>query len=190
MSLKFAVLGLLSTNGAQSGYDIKQSFSRGVSNVWEADLSQIYRMLERLERDELVTSERDPSSNRGRRVYQITTIGKDQLQAWLEEDYELSIVRESALVRLFFSAQLVSIERVQQQISDFRQQFVDMNADYDGIKVILNQYVDMGSRDALFQLLTLKLGERYTQMTIDWCDDVLQELDQFQAINQDKPKQE
>ena len=186
MSLKFAVLGLLSSTGAQSGYDIKQRFSVGVRNIWEADLSQIYRMLDRLEHEELVVSEPDPDSNRGRRVYEITSNGRDQLQAWLEEDYELAVVRDPALVRLFFAARLVSPERVKQQIRDYRQKFVELTNGYEGVESYLDTYVAAGNADALFQQFTLNLGKRYTQMTIEWCDDVLQQLDHFTNNDNDK----
>lgn len=189
MSLKFAILGILRNTGPQSGYDIKQHFTRGPRNIWEADLSQIYRMLDRLESDALVESQPDPDSNRGRRVYNITPDGQQCLQTWLEEDYDLPVVRDPALLRLFF-ARLVPVEHLRQQITDYRQKHLELEAGYSGIEHHLHGHLSAGELNALFQLLTLNLGKRYTQMTIEWCDDVLQQLDQLATNNNNQPEQE
>lgn len=175
MALKFAILGLLKTFGESSGYDIKQQFTRSVSNVWEADLSQIYRTLDRLEQDNLVASQPDPDSNRGRKVYHITVRGQQSLENWLQEDYELAPIREPALLRLFFSKN-ISPARVVEQVQAYRAHFTEIEAGYDAIEQLLDDLIDRGWEDAFFQKLTLNLGRRYTFMTIEWCDYVLQEL--------------
>lgn len=187
MALKFAILGLLSTFGELSGYDIKQRFTESVSNVWEADLSQIYRTLDRLEQQELVASKPDPDSNRGRKVYHVTAQGQASLRVWLQEDYELALVRDPALLRMFFARQ-VPLKRLIEQVKDYRAQFVKLEGGYAAIEDILTALVQEGWEDAFYQKLTLDLGHRYTQMTIDWCDyvlDMLEEKKNQQDMNSD-----
>lgn len=180
MSLKFAILGLLSTFGDSSGYDLKQRFTESVNNVWEADLSQIYRTLDRLERDEWVTSEADPDSNRNRKVYQITASGAAALREWLAEDYELAQIRDPALLRMFFADQ-ISTKRLIDQVREYRAKFVELAANYDSIEQRLTELVELGWEPAVYQKFTLDLGHRYTVMTIEWCNFVLQELEQKQS---------
>lgn len=176
MSLKIAILGLLSTFGDLSGYDIKQRFSESVGNVWEADLSQIYRTLDRLELDGQVHSTPDPTSSRGRKVYRVSPSGVAALREWLAEDFELEKVRNPAMLHTFF-ARHIPPDRFREQIGDFRKKIEVLADGYEEIEKQLDYYLEQGWEDAFYQKLTLQLGHRYTQMTLEWCDTVLHELD-------------
>jgi DNA-binding PadR family transcriptional regulator len=62
------------------GYQLKTSFERATGGVWPLNVGQVYKTLERLERDGLVTS----SEHDGQRSYAITAQGIDELGAWWE----------------------------------------------------------------------------------------------------------
>ena len=177
MSLKIAILGLLKTFGAMSGYDIKHRYVESVGYIWESDLSQIYRTLDRLESDEMVVSQPDPDSNRGRKIYQITPTGVQELQTWLLQDFELERMRNPAMLQVFLGKNIPP-ERFRAQIETYRKSFVDLDTTYDATDQMLTQLIEQGWEDAFFQRLTLQLGRRYTEMTIEWCNDVLRQLDE------------
>src|SRR5690606_3482096 len=82
MSLDHILLGILREPSA--GYDIKRQFQEVFNHFWSADLAQIYRSLQRLEKQGLLESRVEPS-DRGppRKVYRRTPAGGRQLQEWL-----------------------------------------------------------------------------------------------------------
>lgn len=182
MSLQYAILGLLDTFGDMSGYDLKNRFSQSVSNIWEADLSQIYRTLDRLEAAELVSATQDPDSNRGRKIYAITEAGRTDLRQWVQQDLQLETIRNPGMLQIFFSRRTPP-ERFRQQVIDYREKFIQLADGYDEIDQLLQGLMAQGWEDAFFQHLTLMLGKRYTDMTIDWCNDILQRLDERYNTN-------
>ncbi len=175
MSLKFAVLGILETFGPQSGYDIKRRFDFGPRHVWSADLSNIYRTLDKLEREDAVTVSPDESSTRGRKVYSITATGSQDLRDWLQSDFEIPPTREPVLLRLFFG-KMIPPHRLREQIADYRNQMQELGAAFDIAEQMSEQARSFVPEDATYWQLTLNLGKRYVQTTCEWCDAVLKTL--------------
>lgn len=180
MSLHHAILGLLDSFGEMSGYDLKQRFTESVSNVWAADLSQIYRSLDHLESDQLVVSTPDPTSSRRRKIYAITDAGRADLHQWVQQDLLMETIRNPALLQIFFSKDTPP-DRFRQQIHDYRAKFVGLAEEYSAIEAMLHQYIEGGWEDGFFQHLTLLLGKRYAQITIEWCDEILERYEQRQT---------
>lgn len=80
--LQTALLSCLA-NGPAHGYSLIESVSLFVQGQTCVDPGSIYRILRGLEADGCVTSEwESPSSGPGRRVYEITTAGRDLLRHW------------------------------------------------------------------------------------------------------------
>jgi DNA-binding PadR family transcriptional regulator len=176
MSIKFAILGLLETFGPQSGYDIKSGFEQGPSHIWSADLPQIYRTLNRLETDELVSVSEDESSARGRKIYTITATGRSELQAWLEEDFEPITIRDPVLLRIFFGNKIPS-PRLREQLTAYRDHLLSLNKEYAEIDTMLHAISSQRKDDAFYWLMTLNLGQRTNDVVIDWLNDFLHALD-------------
>jgi PadR family transcriptional regulator, regulatory protein AphA len=81
MSLRFALLGLLSDRPS-SGYDLTQRFAAGIGTyAWDAKHSQIYPELKRLLADDLIEVAEEGA--RGRKTYAITSNGSSALRDWL-----------------------------------------------------------------------------------------------------------
>lgn len=101
MSLDHILLGILRTPA--SGYEIKQQFDQIFSHFWAADLPQIYRTLNRLERGGLLAVTTEPSE-RGpaRRVYRLTPAGQTALRTWLTSAPTLATERIGYLAQTFF----------------------------------------------------------------------------------------
>jgi DNA-binding PadR family transcriptional regulator len=99
MPIHHAVLGLL-IRGENYGYELKAQFEEAIGPQWgELSIGHIYQVLDRLERDGLVTSRRVVQETRPNRVvYRITKDGRKELRAWLREPY----VREAGYRDDFF----------------------------------------------------------------------------------------
>jgi len=86
MPLHHAVLALLAAKPAH-GYELKASFEQAVGDQWGGlNIGHLYQVLDRLARDGLIESERQPQPVKpDRLVHRITAAGQDELGRWLNE---------------------------------------------------------------------------------------------------------
>lgn len=84
MPIQHAVLALLA-DGPSYGYSLKGAFEAAVGPQWgPLNIGHLYQVLDRLSRDELVTSHREAQSVKPDRVmYEITEAGRTELADWL-----------------------------------------------------------------------------------------------------------
>ena len=98
--LRHALLGLLAREG-RHGYDLKQALEQALGGSWEINFGQIYSTLQRLERDGLVTAEADESDRRGKKTYELTELGRQELEGWFDQPVEKSRrLRDEFFVKL------------------------------------------------------------------------------------------
>lgn len=86
MPLQHAVLALLADKPAH-GYELKSSFEQAVGDQWGGlNIGHLYQILDRLSRDKLIESERQPQPVRPDRVvHHLTPAGRAELDRWLSE---------------------------------------------------------------------------------------------------------
>jgi DNA-binding PadR family transcriptional regulator len=86
MPLHHAVLALLAAKPAH-GYELKGSFEQAVGEQWGGlNIGHLYQILDRLARDGLIESERQPQPVKpDRLVHRITPAGREELDRWLNE---------------------------------------------------------------------------------------------------------
>ena len=86
MPLHHAVLALLAEKPAH-GYELKSSFEQAVGDQWGGlNIGHLYQILERLSRDGLIESERQPQPIKpDRMVHRLTPAGRAELERWLNE---------------------------------------------------------------------------------------------------------
>jgi DNA-binding PadR family transcriptional regulator len=86
MPLHHAVLALLAAKPAH-GYELKGSFEQAVGDQWGGlNIGHLYQVLDRLARDGLIESQRQPQTVKpDRLVHQITQAGREELDRWLNE---------------------------------------------------------------------------------------------------------
>jgi DNA-binding PadR family transcriptional regulator len=86
MALHHAVLALLAAKPAH-GYELKGSFEQAVGEQWGGlNIGHLYQVLDRLARDGLIESERQPQPVKpDRLVHRITPAGREELDRWLSE---------------------------------------------------------------------------------------------------------
>jgi DNA-binding PadR family transcriptional regulator len=86
MPLHHAVLALLSDKPAH-GYELKTSFEQAVGDQWGGlNIGHVYQILDRLSRDGLIDSRREPQQVKPDRViHRLTPAGRAELDRWLAE---------------------------------------------------------------------------------------------------------
>jgi DNA-binding PadR family transcriptional regulator len=86
MPLNHAVLALLAAKPAH-GYELKSSFEQAVGDQWGGlNIGHLYQVLDRLARDGLIESQRQPQQIKPDRViHRLTPAGRAELDRWLAE---------------------------------------------------------------------------------------------------------
>jgi DNA-binding PadR family transcriptional regulator len=86
MPLNHAVLALLASKPAH-GYELKSSFEQAVGEQWGGlNIGHLYQILDRLSRDGLIESQRQPQQIKPDRVvHHLTAAGRLELERWLGE---------------------------------------------------------------------------------------------------------
>src|SRR4051812_21816640 len=103
MSLRHAALGLLAQRPG-SGYDLLKQFQLSMQNVWPATQSQLYGELNKLAASGLIkVSDVGP---RGRKEYEITDAGREELRRWMSSPDEDPPFRSVSLLRVFLLGEL------------------------------------------------------------------------------------
>jgi DNA-binding PadR family transcriptional regulator len=166
--LEFILLGLLRL--PRSGYEIKARFVEGAAHFWAADLSQIYRTLQRMEEKGWLESSFEPSkSGPDRRVYTRTALGESELHAWLNEDPIQATVRLPYVGQLYFLSELDDFDRTLEFLRAAREQMRTRLAALEAIDSDLR-----GVDDRRFHiLLTLRLGLATSRARLEWCNDAI-----------------
>ncbi|WP_210569776.1 PadR family transcriptional regulator [Streptomyces sp. GESEQ-4] len=101
MALRNAVMAAL-LEGEASGYDLAKGFEASVANFWMATPQQLYRELERMENEGLVSArvvqqERRPN----KRLFSLTEAGRDVLRAYVAEGpSKPTAIRDELMVRV------------------------------------------------------------------------------------------
>jgi DNA-binding PadR family transcriptional regulator len=109
----YIVLGLLSMAGQATPYDLKQMILGPVGHVWSLPHSQIYAEPARLARAGHLTERQEPDGRR-RKLYALTDRGRAAFQEWLSVPTpELYTLRDLALLKLFFGADLPGLAEAQ-----------------------------------------------------------------------------
>jgi PadR family transcriptional regulator, regulatory protein AphA len=173
MSLDHVLLGIL--RSPASGYEIKQQFDRVFSHFWAADLPQIYRTLNRMERDGLLVasamaSEKGPE----RRVYRITAGGKRALRKWLTTAPTIATERLEYLAQTFFLGALEDDAAALSFMRELRSAVARELAVLEGIAAGWATedptYPDCADRDDFYAQLTLDLGLHKLATKLAWAD--------------------
>lgn len=174
MALEHILLGMLRTPA--SGYDLKAEFAASISHFWAAELSQIYPMLQRLEKRGLLSSKSEPS-DRGppRKVYALTKAGRVELRAWLKRPPQINTERIEWLAQLWFMDELGDNERALAFLSALRGELAQELATLERVeaqwRVEDSRYPDQLPDNEFFLQLTLASGLKKGRARVEWADE-------------------
>lgn len=184
MGLRHAVLASL-LDGDASGYELSKRFDVSVANYWSATPQQLYRELERLEKDGLVRGRLVEQQRRpNKRVFSLTRAGREELHAFVAQPTRPTAIRDDLLVKLQ-AAEADDLPAVRSAVEGRLEQARDKLALYDRLR---DRLLDGRSEDAYLSdaervgpYLTLMGGRMYEQQNIRWCRAVLAVLDRPRA---------
>lgn len=171
---EFAILGWLSIE-PMSGYDLKKRIERSVSMFWNESFSSIYPTLNKLsEGGMIVESEPAPGDHPSRRVWKVTDVGLHALKEWLAEPFAATHTRNECALKVFFGHHL-SHASLRLHLEEYRRQH------HEGLAELVAIDARLGSepgKSAPYRRMTAQLGIRLCNATLDWCDEMLEELEQ------------
>lgn len=172
VSLEHAILGLLDEH-PRSGYDLKtRCFDEALSPFWTADQAQIYRTLDRLKDDRLVSvTTRKRPGRPERRIYQITRSGREVLDGWLSSPLPAPPLRDPFFLQLYFASPLQD-EQLLSVLDDRRRQHQERLDELNGMAAELAESA-LSPRVALLRQTALDGAAERERALIVWLDDCI-----------------
>jgi DNA-binding PadR family transcriptional regulator len=139
MSVRHALLALLS-EGPKYGLQLRQEFEARTGEVWPLNVGQVYTTLQRLERDGFVESDADGEGRQ--RCFRITSVGGDELRAWLRAPQDAAPPRDELVIKVLVAWQVPGVE-VRDVIQLHRRHLVETMQSYTRLKADAHED-DMG----------------------------------------------
>lgn len=121
MPVHHAVLALLA-DGPSYGYELRARFEESVGPQWgQWNIGHLYQVLDRLERERLVTKRVAPQQDRPDRVvYRLTKAGREEVERWLAAPFVRQGYRDDLFLKIFAASllgrsELETVVRVQRE---------------------------------------------------------------------------
>lgn len=179
--LKHGILGLLNYCD-MTGYEIKEIFKNSLNYFWTAQTSQIYRELQNLEKQEwakstIVEQEGKPD----KKVYHITSDGKNELLRWFAESDSGLTMRSPFLMKVFFLGERSTNENIE-FFKNFKKDCQTYLENMTPIKKHIQMYEQQvnDKQKSLYWQMTASFGQKSMQMYIEWADDCIKKLEEMQ----------
>ncbi|UFR00340.1 PadR family transcriptional regulator [Streptomyces sp. Go40/10] len=185
MALRNAVMAAL-LEGEASGYDLAKGFDATVANFWMTTPQQLYRELERMEAEGLVSArvvqqERRPD----KRLFSLTEAGREAVRAYTAEPPgRPPVIRDELLVKVQ-CLDAGDIAAVRKAVAERMEWATAKLARYERLR---QRLLDGRSEEAYFAeaerigpYLTLLRGMSFERENLHWGDMALRRLDQRMA---------
>jgi PadR family transcriptional regulator AphA len=174
----YVILGLLSIEGKQSGYDMRKTIQGSVGYFWGESYGQIYPMLRRLMAEGLIVPTGQGGKGRGgRREYSLTAAGHARLQEWLAVPYRMDPPRDEFLLKLFFGREAAPGVLVR-HVREFQEKNRRVLATIEEIGR-LGRERNARHPHFRFWMLTLEYGVAQVRAALKWSEMALKVLQQI-----------
>ncbi|MFE4963594.1 PadR family transcriptional regulator [Streptomyces sp. NPDC056660] len=187
MALRNALMAAL-LEGEASGYDLAKGFDATVANFWTATPQQLYRELERMEAEELVTArvveqERRPN----KRLFSLTEAGREAVRAYTAEPpARPAVVRDELLVKVQ-CADAGDIEAVRTAVAGRMDWATAKLARYERIRRRLlagrSEEAYFAEAERIGPYLTLLRGMSFERENLRWGELALRRLAERAAVH-------
>jgi DNA-binding PadR family transcriptional regulator len=184
MALRNAILATL-LEGEASGYDLSKGFDASVANFWMATPQQLYKELETLEAQGLVTArvvEQDRRPNK--RLFSLTEAGRAALRDFTAQPAKITAIRDELLVKVQ-AVDAGDVEAVRKAISERLDYATAKLARYDRMRARMlagrteDEYFDEVERIGPY--LTLMRGRAFEKENIRWAERAMSILEKRSA---------
>jgi DNA-binding PadR family transcriptional regulator len=132
MNVRYALLALLS-EGPTYGLQLREEFEARTCEVWPLDVGQVYRTLQRLERDGLVESD-GAGADGPQKGFPITAGGERELAGWLRTPPDLASPPHDELATRILVALRVPGTDVHEVVQVHRRYLVELIQQWTRIK--------------------------------------------------------
>lgn len=178
MSLRYAILGLL-TFEPMSGYTLKtRYFDRSIRYFWPADQAQIYRTLQSLEDDGAVTWETIEGESRpNRKLYALSAEGERELRDWLAQTNPPETQKDVFLVQLYFG-RMLSKDQILTVLKSRRAEHLQRLEHFETLQLPVGDTAPM-RQQIRFGGLTLDFARRRERMMVEWLDACLEQVSEW-----------
>lgn len=165
MSLRIALLGLLTASGPASGYDLAKRFEKSLNHVWQAQHSQIYPELVKMAADGLVDVEAEGA--RGRKIYAVTHEGSATLRSWMVDHEPFMAIRSEMALQTFLLP-LVDHDEAIMVMERIKRHFAAKLATMESIRPFDGK--------PEFGRYALQLGLAQARAGLEWAESVISQL--------------
>ncbi|WP_069757907.1 PadR family transcriptional regulator [Streptomyces sp. LUP47B] len=185
MALRNAVMAAL-LQGEASGYDLAKAFDATVADFWMSTPQQLYRELERMEAEGLVTARVVEQKRRpNKRLFSLTEAGRTAIHAYTAEPLgKPAAIRDELLVKVQ-CLDAGDMEAVRTAIAERTEWATAKLARYERLR---QRLLDGRSEEAYFAeaerigpYLTLLRGMAFERENLQWGDMALRRLEQRTA---------
>lgn len=179
--LKHGILGLINYH-EMTGYEIMQTFRDSLNFFWNAQTSQIYRELQRLEEKKWVGKTLVPQQGKpDKNVYSITEEGRRELLRWLADGNLGLNPRTPVLMKVFFMGEQSKEKNIRyfQELEKYCGMFLESLAAVPEYIETYGAYLSDRNK-TLYWGMTVEYGRRNMQMCMEWakhCIDLLERND-------------
>ncbi|WP_103341879.1 PadR family transcriptional regulator [Amycolatopsis sp. CA-126428] len=163
MSLRHAVLGMLADEPG-SGYDLLKRFERAMADVWPATQSQLYGELGKLQAAGMIRARAE--GPRGRKEYEITEAGLEELRHWLVEADPGGPPRSAGLLRVYFLGS-VAPDQARGYLAAMGESGQERERRLEELEATIDWGEDNQSR---YGRLVLEWGKRFSVMQREWAE--------------------
>jgi DNA-binding PadR family transcriptional regulator len=176
MALRNAILAAL-LEGESSGYDLAKSFDASVANFWTATPQQLYRELERMESQGLVSGRVVEQLRRpNKRLFSLTEAGRAALSDYTTRTPRPIAVRDELLVQVQ-SLEFGAADAVRRAVQDRHAASERKLKRYERLRDrLLGRQTEadyLATSERVGPYLTLARGIAFEQENIRWCEFVL-----------------
>ena len=168
---EIAVLGALSVE-PMSGYELRQAIQDVLGHFWSESFGQIYPALNRLREQGLV--EARPGERASSSVYSITAPGRERLSELLGSPIRDRPPRNGLMLRLFFGRHL----GLDQCLALLDETEANTRAQLEHLRATQAEVENEALPDAPYFLITIDLGIRTGEATLEWVDAARERLRQ------------
>lgn len=173
---KFIILGMLSLKSL-SGYEIIKMIQSSTNHFWSESEGQIYPALNQCVKDGFATckEEKSKKTQRTKKIYSITTKGKNEFVTWLKKSPQTTLIRNEFLLKIFFGGYIDDRDNIYHIVKRQKELQSELEL-YEKVRCeIIKEHEN--SPQLKYWLMSLDYGIKTSKAELTWCKDTLKILE-------------